>query len=262
MKTKIYISILNKIKHKQILLQSIFPFTDERPFIFPYILSKDQYIKKDLKKAFGSLQKNNKISEMNTIIYKFVSYRLLSETVITDYYNFSLDWKKTDDWNFEDLNILFESNKINEDKKNQKDSLINYYYKEILMGNFYKKEKDEKILIPKTTIEDYFPKGKQLCKFIKDYFSLKDILFVPYDYNFIYLTQQIFDYLIDSKTHITKVVFHKKYLEYNRKKFIQAFINNLKEQDKEILGCFNSFLILEFDEFPHTYKLNFNFRKK
>jgi len=63
MKNKIYISILNKIRRKQILLRSIFPFTEERSFIFPYILSKDKYLKKDLKKAFSSLQKNNNISK-------------------------------------------------------------------------------------------------------------------------------------------------------------------------------------------------------
>jgi hypothetical protein len=84
MTNKIYISILNKVKHKPTLLNFIFSFSDERPFIFPYIIKKDQILKKQLKNAFSSLRKDNNLSEMNTIIYKFVSYRLLSETIIND----------------------------------------------------------------------------------------------------------------------------------------------------------------------------------
>jgi hypothetical protein len=86
MTNKIYISILNKIKHKPTLLKFIFSFSDERPFIFPHIINKDQILKKNLKSAFSSLTKKNNISGMNTIIYKFVSYRLLSETIIYDWY--------------------------------------------------------------------------------------------------------------------------------------------------------------------------------
>ena len=261
MKNKIYISILNKIKHKPILLQSIFPFTEERPFIFPYILRKDKYIKKDLKKAFSSLQKNNNISEMNIIIYKFVTYRLLSETKITDYYYFYLNWNTREDWNFQDLNFLFESNKIDGDGYNKKDSLIDYY-NEILIGNFYKEDKDKNIHIQKTTIEQYFPKGKKLKKFIEGYFSTKDILFIPYDDNFTYLIKQIFDFLIESKAHITEIIFHKKYYEYNHRKYLNIFINNLKEQHKEILSSFNLVLKLTFDGLAKIYKLYFKKQEK
>jgi len=52
------------------------------------------------------------------------------------------------------------------------------------MWNFYKEDKDENIHVQKTTIECYFPKGKKLNKFIEDYFSIKDILFITYDDNF------------------------------------------------------------------------------
>ena len=45
MTNKIYISILNKVYHKPIILKFIFPFTDERPFIFPNIINKDQILK-------------------------------------------------------------------------------------------------------------------------------------------------------------------------------------------------------------------------
>ena len=62
MTRKIYISILNKIKHKPTILKFIFPFSDERPFIFPYIVNKDQTLKKNLKSAFISLRKDNNLS--------------------------------------------------------------------------------------------------------------------------------------------------------------------------------------------------------
>ena len=72
--------ILNKIKHKPLLLKNIFPFTDERPCIFPYLIDKDKLLKKGLKKSFVSLKKDNNISEINIIIFKYITYRLLFET--------------------------------------------------------------------------------------------------------------------------------------------------------------------------------------
>ena len=250
MKDRVYISILNKIKHKQNLIQSIFPYSYERPFIFPFIIIKDKNIKKDLGKAFNSLQKNNNIPELNIIIYKFVSYRLLSETKITEYYDLPLNWNRTEEWDIGDIYILFE------DEYNK--SYIEYY-KNILMGNFYKKEKDKNIHIKKTIIEYHFPKGKQLNKFIQDYFSLIEILFIPYDNNFLNLIKEIFQYLIDNKAHISKILFHKKYSD-DYKNYLIVFINYLKEQDQKILSCFNYLLTIKFDEIPLNFKLTINKR--
>lgn len=238
MTKKIYISILNKVKHKPTLLKIIFPFTDERPFIFPYIINKDQILKKQLKSAFGSLRKDNNLSEMNTIIYKFVSYRLLSETIIIDYYDFYISWNKK--WSIEDLEFLFKCDKIN----NKKFSLIDYY-NEILIGNFYKIKKDKNIHIKESIIENYFPKEQKLEKFIKDYFSIKDILFIPYDDNYYSLMNEIFDYIIETKPHITKIIFHKDYCK--NKSYIKYFVNKLKEQKDKLLYFFNSSTKIKFD---------------
>jgi len=184
-----YISILNKIKHKPTLLKFIFAFSDERPFIFPYIINKDQILKKQLKSAFISLRKDNNLSEMNAIIYKFVSYRLLSETIIFDCYDFYISWNKDEpEWSIEDIDLLFEGDITN----NKKCSLIDYF-NEILVGNFYKIEKDKNIHIKESIIQNYFPEGQKLKKFIKDYFSIRDILFIPYDNNYFRL---IMKYLI------------------------------------------------------------------
>lgn len=235
MTNKIYISILNKVKHKPILLKIIFPFTDERPFIFPYIINKDQILKKQLKSVFGSLRKDNNLSKMNTIIYKFVSYRLLSETIIID---FSISWNKK--WSIEDIDLLFECDKIN----NKKFSLIDYY-NDILIGNFYKIKKDKNIHIKESIIENYFPKEQKLEKFIKDYFSIKDILFIPYDDNYYSLMNEIFDYIIETKPHITKIIFHKDYCK--NKSYIKYFVNKLKEQKDKLLYFFNSSTKIKFD---------------
>ena len=245
-KDKIYISVFNKIKPKQILLQSIFPFTDERPFIFPYIINEDQKIKKNLTKVFSSLQKHNSIPGMNTIIYKFVSYRLLSETKISDYYELHLNWGEKEDWDFGDIDMLFEV-------KNK--SLIDYL-KDILMGNFNKKEKDSKVHIKKEIIECYIQKGKQLNKFIKDYFSIKDTLFLPYDSNFEELSKELLDFLIDAQAYDKKIIIHKKYSEDNYKKYLKTFIDILKEHDKNILNSFPLLLVLKFDGIPFDYKLH------
>jgi hypothetical protein len=249
LKDKKYISILNKIKHKQVLLESIFPFVDERPFIFPYLLSKDEKIKKDLRNVFSSLQKNNKIPEINTIIYKFVSYRLLSETEITDYYELPSNWDLSDEWNLSALDILFEEENI------KKISYIDYL-KDILMGNFYKIEKDENIYIEKETIELSFPKGKQMNKFIQDYFSVKKILFIPYDEDFENIIKQIFEYLMDNRISITKFLFDKKYSEDNYEKYLKIFIAIFKKLYTTILSTFIPLLTLKFDGVPKNFKLH------
>ena len=118
--------ILNKINHKPILLINIFPFLDERPYIFPYLIDKDKLLKEGLKKSFVSLKKDNNIYEINIIIYKYITYRLLYET---KYYekdtnnaldddnskNDSLDDENDDEkyeWGFNDLILLFPDNEI------------------------------------------------------------------------------------------------------------------------------------------------------
>ena len=243
MTNKNYISILNKIKHKPTLLKFIFPFSDERPFIFPYIVNKDKLLKKQLKSNFSSLRKDNNLSEMNTIIYKFVSYRLLSETIIYDWYDFYRCWNMDDsEWGIGDIDLLFEYDKNN--------SLIDYY-KEILFGNFYKIKKDKNIHIEELIIENYFPKEQKLKKFIKDYFSIRDILFIPYDDNCYSLINEIIDYAIEAKPHITKIIFHKNY-EKN-KRYKKYFIKKVKEHKEKLLYSFNSSIKIEFDQTLKTY---------
>ena len=178
---------------------------------------------------------------MNTIIYKFVSYRLLSEAIINDWYDLNRSWDNDKpEWSIEDIDLLFEGDKTN----NKKFSLIDYY-NEILFGNFYKRKKDKNIHIKESIIENYFPKEQKLKKFIKDYFSLRDILFIPYDDNYYSLMNEIFDFIIETKPHINKIIFHKNY--FNNKSYMKYIINKLIEQKEKILLYFNSSTKIKLD---------------
>ena len=173
---------------------------------------------------------------MNTIIYKFVSYRLLSETIIYDWYDFSIS--QDTEWGFEDKDLLF-------GKTNRKIFSLIDYYNEILFGNFYKIKKDKNIHIKESIIEKYLPKEQKLKKFIKDYFSTRDILFIPYDDNYYSLINEIFDYIIETKPHITKIIFHKNYCK--NKKYKKYFIKVKEQREKKLLKIFNSSTEIEFD---------------
>ena len=80
------ISILNKIKHKPLLIDKIFPFTFNRPFIFPFIVDHYPLLKFELKTSYKSLKKHNKLSdETNKIFSKFIIYRILYQSNFNQY---------------------------------------------------------------------------------------------------------------------------------------------------------------------------------
>jgi hypothetical protein len=114
-----------------------------------------------------------------------------------------------------------------------------------LIGNFYKIKKDKNIHIKESIIENYFPKGQKLKKFIKDYFSLKDILFIPYDYKYYNLMNEIIDYIIEAKPHIAKIIFHKRYCK--NRDYKKYFFNLLKEKKEKLSYLFNSSIKIKFD---------------
>ena len=69
-----YISILNRIKHKGLLLENVFPFGINRPFILPYLLNNDYILKLSMKESYKSLKTVNNFSdEINKYFYKFIS---------------------------------------------------------------------------------------------------------------------------------------------------------------------------------------------
>ena len=78
------ISILNKIKRKNVILESIFPFVSERVLIIPHLINKDILLKTSLRKIYKSLKENNDLSEeINDTFYRFITYRKIYEYNIT-----------------------------------------------------------------------------------------------------------------------------------------------------------------------------------
>ena len=74
------ISILIKIKHKPIILESIFSFAQNRVFIIIDQISRNKILKSSLKKTFDNSKKNNYLSqEVNTNIEKYIYYRKILE---------------------------------------------------------------------------------------------------------------------------------------------------------------------------------------
>ena len=78
------ISILNKIKNKNVILEKVFPFLSYRVLIIPHLINKDILLKSSLRKIYKSLKKNNSLSEeVNDTFYRFITYRILYEYHIT-----------------------------------------------------------------------------------------------------------------------------------------------------------------------------------
>ena len=74
------ISILIKIKHKPIILESIFSFAQNRVFIIIDQISRNKILKSSLKKTFDNSKKNNYLSsEINININKYIYYRKILE---------------------------------------------------------------------------------------------------------------------------------------------------------------------------------------
>ena len=140
--------ILNKINHKPLLIEKIFPYTINRPLIFQILLKNDISLKESLKIAFKSLKKNNNFdNETNEEFYRFIDYRLIFEKNLNEEYLINIDY------------ILKSSN-------------------ELIYFNFFRRYFDKIIndnLNPKYEINIY----KALYNFIIDYFQYhKKILFL------------------------------------------------------------------------------------
>ena len=85
--------ILNKINHKPLLIEKIFPYTINRPLIFQILLKSDISLKESLKIAFKSLKKNNNFdNETNEEFYRFIDYRLIFEKNLYEEYLINIDY--------------------------------------------------------------------------------------------------------------------------------------------------------------------------
>ena len=112
-------SILNKIQHKPIIMESIYSFSQNRPYILLYLISNDDSLKSSLKDTFDNAKKNNNLSkEINMNINNYIAYRKIIEKLKEKHEEIKTDIFKRN----EKLNSLIQkSNDINE--KNQKEFL-------------------------------------------------------------------------------------------------------------------------------------------
>ena len=74
--------ILMKIKYKPIILESIYSFSRNRPYILIDLISNDKTLKSSLKKIFNNTKRKNELSlEFNDNINIYISYRKIKDRI-------------------------------------------------------------------------------------------------------------------------------------------------------------------------------------
>ena len=141
--------ILNKIKHKPLLIEKIFPFTTKRPLIFQILLKSDLTLKDSLKNAFKSLKKNNNLdNETNEIFYKFKAHLIMFEKNLYEEYLLNINYI---------CNILIDDSYTN---------FFDRFFFQVLMENINEKHE---LLYNETYnnfVLDFFQYHKKLCLYI------------------------------------------------------------------------------------------------
>lgn len=146
------ISILNKIKNKNIILERIFPFLSNRIIILPLLINKDILLKTSLKNIYKSLRKNNGLSEeINDTFFRFKAYRMMQEEFYINQNKLLLNYRLYNPLNIPRL------------------------YRYVIEDIFKEKKCDKK----------YFPENKSLDTYIIDYFQYhkKITLLFPFHAN-------------------------------------------------------------------------------
>ena len=74
--------LLNKINHKPTIMESIYSFTQIRPYILFHLISNDIQLKSSLKNIFDNAKKVNSLSkELNQNIENYIIFRKLKERI-------------------------------------------------------------------------------------------------------------------------------------------------------------------------------------
>ena len=155
------ILILNKIRHKPLLLFNILPFINKRPFIMPYLIDSDFALKKSLKKTINKIKKKNFQAESIDNIYKFIIYKFLKEIDILSLGKFMLTSLINNSCSFRD---------------NYKNYFISYF--------LYKKPIPQDLNIPYNLIYKFAPSGEILENFLEDYLFFNiNLLYLPLSIN-------------------------------------------------------------------------------
>ena len=129
------IYIINKIKHKPLLIEYIFSYSKNRPYILFDLISTDKFLKRSLKKTFENSQRENELTkDLNKNIINYISYRKIYEKL-----PISINMTEND--------LLKENNQLNKiiKKKKYKPFFENESIKSFI--NNKKNFKDTKLLI-------------------------------------------------------------------------------------------------------------------
>ena len=157
------ILILNKVKHKPLLLDKIFSLVGIRPYIFPYLIDSDSILKIHLKNTIEPMNKKNDLMKnVNDNIYKYISFRLLYET--------NINTGEIDDISLQ--NYLFKN-------ISSEPSMINFFSEKIIQ-TFKESSLPKNINIEKYKIIQYLPSDEILINFLKDYLTNKKELILFY----------------------------------------------------------------------------------
>ena len=136
------LSLLNKIRHKPIILESIFSLSLKRPYILVNFITNDKYLKLTMKNTFDKLKKKNYLSqEINDNINRYIQYKNFLE-IITKY---------------------------KEENMNQRKNIDNFLHKPSIETNIFDNEK----------INDFLNKKKEVYSILKEksYLFKNDELF-------------------------------------------------------------------------------------
>ena len=195
------ISILNRIKHKPILFDNIFPLIEKRPMFFPYLIDNDLILKEKLNPIIEPASINNKLSKnINDNICKFILSKLLYEI------------------NFEPI------------KKDIKDKIINHSNEDnSFLPTFFYNFENIPFYLKKSVIKYIFEKVTELLKKKVNSIINIDIKYSKAINNF-YKSKNYINYIFDYM-HIQKemVLLH---LLSNNKKNVEDDAENEEDMDK------------------------------
>ena len=180
MKNNAYILVLNRIKYKPIIIEGIFPFLLNRPYILDNLISKDDILKKKLNQIFSNVKRrSNKLEEE---FRKSLEYLLLLRDMK----------QKINEW-FEQiknkpLTYKFLKNEIN-------NSFLKYLVTKLKIHNY-------------SIINGFFDNDYILEGIVKEYYvSLKkvNITYLPDKHNYIHnIDIKYLEYLDEANNHSRK----------------------------------------------------------
>ena len=257
------LSLLNKIKHKPIILESIFSLALKRPYILANFFTNDKYLKLTLKNIFDKLKKKNDLSkEINDNINLYIQFKIVLEIIRKNYeenmnQNKNIDKilqkpsKRINIFDDENIKYFFKKNgvysilkKKSELFKNYEllDILNNFNFNENFVGFLKYLKSQEK---PELFLEAiYFANEKCFEKFLKNNFEFKKF---P---NFTKKYRKL------CKIEVEKKIMDEGMKEKNKYKEV-SFINNILSEIKSNNNKQNySIEIMKYFIFDHltTFK--------